>query len=305
MTSHQHVEATASTPVRPQPNVDRQRQLDLLTRVNVDDLLLGLGLANLQRGRRLVTRLLWRRARHFAHRIVRYDDLVGSHDLATGGAWAVDQFVDQMEVVGRENLPRSGPVLIVANHPGLCDTTALFAAIDRSDLRIVAARRPFLEAIPHTERHLLYVDEAKENHTGLIRSVARHLRGGGALLTFPAGQIEPDPAVLSGAVASLERWSSSAAVFARFARGAVIVPAIVSGVLSPRAIHHPLTRIRRRTRDRQWLAGLLQIQFRLLQHATVRVAFGRPIQADRIDQITINAAVKNETRRLLDQVTRV
>ena len=33
----------------------------------------------------------------------------------------------------------------------------------------------------------------------LVRDVARHLRAGGAVLTFPAGHNEPDPDVHPGA----------------------------------------------------------------------------------------------------------
>ena len=165
-------------------------------------------------------------------------------------------------------------MLIVANHPGLFDTAALFAAIGRPDLRIVAADRPFLRALPHTSRHLLYLDDAPLSRTRVIRSVLRHLQAGGAALTFPAGAIEPDPAVLPGAEASLRRWRPNIELFARLVQEGTIVPAIVSGVLSPRALRHPLTRLRRRPADRQWLAGLLQIRSPALQDVRIHVAFG-------------------------------
>lgn len=293
------VHAQSGTPL----SVQRRDQLAALTTVNIDDMLNGVGLADLRRGRPLIQRLLRRRAEYFARKVVAYDDLVGASGLAAGGAWAIQQFVDRFEVVGQEHVPRSGPVLIVANHPGLCDTTALFAAIDRSDLRIVAARRPFLQALPYTSQHLLYVDETPASRTRVIRKVARHLQSGGAVLTFPGGQIEPDPAVLPGAVDALDQWSSSVEVFARFARHVAIVPAIVSGVFSRAALRHPLTRIRRQPQDRQWLAGLLQIQFRSLQHVTVRVAFGQPIVPDQVinTRTTVADAVKAEARRLIER----
>ncbi len=284
---------------------ERAAQLEALIRVNTDDLLRGLGLAELRRGRRLVTRLLRGRARHFAEQIIAYDDLVGSQGLAAGGAWAVTHFVDRFEIHGAERLPRSGPTLIVANHPGLCDTTALFAAIDRPDLRVVATHRPFLAALPHTARHLFYVDESSASRLAALRAAARHLRAGGALLTFPAGRIEPDPAVLPGAHESLDSWSESIAIFARLTPELAIVPAIVSGVLSRAALSHPLTRIRRRAADREWLAGLLQIQFRALQHVTVCVAFGDPIQPARLaDSPMITAAVREAAARLIDAAPR-
>jgi len=270
--------------------------LAALTDVNIDDMLRGVGFEHVQRGRTLLRWVLHRCAQQFARKIVYYDDLVGVRGLAAGGAWAVTHFADRLAAIDREHVPHHGPVLIVANHPGLCDTTALFAAIDRPDLRVLAAWRPFLHALPHTSRYLLYVDDTQHKRVSAVRAVARHLRGGGAVLTFPGGQIEPDPYVQSGAAEALDRWNESVAVFARFAPDAIVVPAIVSGVVSPAALHHPLTRIRRHPRDQQWLAGLLQLQFRSLQQGTVRVQFGQPIEAA---QPNIMAAVRAEARRLI------
>ncbi len=277
---------------------DRRGQIDTLTNVNIDDMLRGVGLEHVQRGRMLLRSMLHKRAQHFARKVVYYDDLVGVRGLAAGGAWAVTHFAEGLDVVDRHCLPRNGAVLIAANHPGLCDTTALFAAINRADLRVLAAWRAFLHALPHTARYLIYVDDTPRSRVSAVRAVARHLRGGGAVLTFPGGQIEPDPHVQTGAGEALDRWNDSVAVFARLAPNTVVVPAIVSGVVSPAALHHPLTRIRRHPRDQQWLAGLLQLQVRALQQVTVRVQFGPPINATEPD---IMGAVRAEARRLIAQ----
>jgi 1-acyl-sn-glycerol-3-phosphate acyltransferase len=275
---------------------ERRAQLATLTDVNIDDMLRGVGLEHVQHGRTLLRWVLRKRAQQFARKIVYYDDLVGARGLAAGGAWAVTHFAARIAVVGQEHLPQSGPVVIAANHPGLCDTVALFAAINRPDLRVVAAWRPFLHALPHTSRHLLYVGDTQRSRVSAVRAVARHLRDGGAVLTFPGGQIEPDPAAQSGAVQALVQWNESIAVFARFAPAAAVAPAIVSGVVSPVALNHPLTRIRRHPRDQQWLAGLLQLQVRSLQQGTVRVQFGQPISAK---EPNIMTAVRAEARRLI------
>jgi hypothetical protein len=143
---------------------------------------------------------------------------------------------------------------------------------------------------------LLYVDDTQRSRVAAARAAARHLRSGGAVLTFPGGQIEPDPAAQPGAAAALDQWGNSVAAFARFAPNAAIVPTIVSGVVSPAALRHPLTRIRRQPHDRQWLAGLLQLQLRSLQHVAVRVHFGQPFAATRRN---INDAVRAEAQRLI------
>lgn len=282
------------------PHVDRSRQLHALTRANLDDLLGGFGLEQVTHGRRALNWLAHLPARRFAQQVITYDDHVGAGGLSAGGTWALQHFVQNLLISHPEHVPRAGPTLIVANHPGLCDTAALFAAIERADLRVIAAARPFLQALPNTSRYLLFVDADPATRLHVLRSAARHLRAGGAVLTFPAGAIEPDPALLPGAAESIEQWSGSIDVLARLAPNLTIVPAIVSGVLSPRALRHPLTYLRKQPKDRQWLAALLQIQLRSLRRVTVQVAFGPPIQTNHA-QITasLNEVVKTEAQRLI------
>jgi hypothetical protein len=169
----------------------------------------------------------------------------------------------------------------------------------RTDLRVVAAERPFLDALPNTSRYLLTVAETSPGRFGLVRAATQHLRGGGAILTFPGGRIEPDPAVLPGAVEALGRWSASVDLFARFVPDLTVVPAVVVGVLSPTALRNPLTFVRRQPRDRQWLAATLQMLVPALRNVTTRVAFGRPIHVE--NESLVSQAVMAETRRLIER----
>lgn len=274
--------------------------LDELTRINSDDLLVSLGLGGVRRGRSLLERLCRGPARRLARQVLTYDALVASAGLQVGAAWALGQYVCRVAVDGQDALPRAGPLLIVSNHPGLYDTIALFAAIPRSDLRIVAADRPFLRALANTSRHLLTVGEAASERVGVIRASARHLRSGGALLTFPGGRIEPDPAVLPGAVAALGGWSASIAVFARLVADLTVVPVVVSGVLSAAALRHPLARLRG-PEHHQLLAATLQVLFPSLQRGTVRVSFGRPLCAAGLPGDALGEAIVAECARLMER----
>jgi 1-acyl-sn-glycerol-3-phosphate acyltransferase len=288
-----------TSPINIAATIPDSIQLEQLIHANTQDLLDGLGLGGVRRGRWLLEALSRPAALRFARGVATYDAIVGQQGLAAGGAWAVQHLARGMEVHGQDRIPASGPLLIVANHPGLGDTTALFAAIPRGDLRIVAADRLFLRAMPHTSRHLLYIGDDPASRLRSIRAVARHLRSGGAVLTFPAGAIEPDPASLPGAMESLRSWSASLELFVRLAGDVTVVPAIVSGVLSPHALRHPLTRIRRHPKDQQWLAALLQIQLRSLRTTTIRVAFGEPIRARIGDLHGVREAVLGEAGRLI------
>jgi hypothetical protein len=136
-------------------------------------------------------------------------------------------------------VPREGPLVIVANHPGLFDALTLFAAVDRRDLAILAARRPLLDALPNIRRQLLSIDTEPGTSLSLRRAI-RHIRDGGALLHFPAGQIEPDPRVTPAGEPLLCPWKPGLDVIlaaaARTRPDVRVLPALTSGVISRRAL---------------------------------------------------------------------
>ena len=275
-------------------------QIEALTRVCVDDLLSAFGLGGLRRGRRLLELLSRIPARRVARQIATYDQIVGESGLSVGGAWALERMVRRVEIEGRERVPLRGSLLLLSNHPGLADAVALFSSIPRPDLRVVAAKWPLLDALPNTSRHLITVTKSSSNRFGVLRAVARHLMHGGAVLNFPAGRMEPDPAVLPGAVDALERWSTSVDLFARLATDLTVVPVAVSGVFSPIALRNPLTYLRQREEDRWWLASNLQMLVPALRNVTVRVTFGVSVRtADAGD--AVSQRVLAEMRRLLER----
>ncbi len=261
--------------------------LPALIEINLDDLFSGLGWQNLRAGRRLLRWLFRAAAVRFAHQVIAYDDAVAELGLQAGSDQFLVSLLKHRIVTGQEQIPPHGPVLFLSNHPGITDTVSLFASIPRPDLRIVAAERPFLHALPATHAHLIYVPTENAQRLNVVRSVSAHLRGGGAVLTFPAGQIEPDPAVLPGAEAALQNWSASIGLFARLVPQTTLIPVIVSGVLAPKATFHPLTYFRKHPKDREKLGATLQIFSGVvfpflwpdLWQVTVHVDFAPPICA--------------------------
>ena len=284
-----------------EPAPGRSERIEVLKQVCVDELLDAFGLGWEGRRRRPLELLFRVPARRLARQVAIYDEVVGESGLAAGGAWALGRMARHVVVEAKENVPPEGPLLLVANHPGLADALALFATVPRRGLRVVAAERPFLAALPNTSRYLIPVSETSpRKRFEAVRSVTRHLKRGGAVLTFPGGKIEPDPAVLPGAVEALERWSESLDFFARLVPGLTIVPAVVSGVLSPTALRNPLIFVRRRPRDREWLAASIQMMTPALRNVTTRVAFGRAVRAGEIPDRTAREAVLEEARRLIE-----
>jgi hypothetical protein len=107
--------------------------------------------------------------------------------------------------------------------------------------------------------------------------------------------------VLPGAQEALGRWSESLDLFARLVPGLTVVPAVVSGVLSPTALCNPLIFVRRRPRDREWLAATLQMLTPALRNVTTRVAFGEHVRTEEVTAGHVRQAVVVETRRLIER----
>ena len=299
---HQHTmpdNVPKRTGVDPVPG--SRAQIKTLTEVCIDDLLDALGLSRLRRSRRPLKLLIRIPGRRLARQIATYDEIVGKFGLSAGGEWALERMTRRLKVEGGERVPRDGSLLLVSNHPGLSDAVALFASIPRPDLRVVASEWPLLDVLPNTSRHLFTITERPARRLGAVRAAARHLRGGGALLNFPAGRMEPDPAVMPGAVEALGRWSANVDLFARLAPNLTIVPVVVSGVLSPAAFGNPLTRLRRTEEDRRWLASNLQMLVPALRNVSPRVTFGPPIRDSAGE--TISTVVLPEVRRLMERHT--
>ena len=91
---------------------------------------------------------------------------------------------------------------------------------------------------------------------------------------------------MPGAVEALDRWSSSADLFARLIPGLEVVPVVVSGVISPSALRNPLIHVRRSRRDREWLAATLQVLIPALRNVDSRVEFEVPSTPNRVPSAT-------------------
>lgn len=267
----------------PQHVPTREQRLEILTRCNVADLLSGLRVEEPGLLRSALAMLGRLPARGFARALQEYDDLVGEAGMVAGADLLVRSFTRSVTVSGQERVPPRGPVLVVANHPGLVDAMALVVALQsRPDLRIVAADRDLLRAVPHVSSRLLYVHPERGGRSGLVRDVVGHLSDGGAVLTFPAGRIEPDPALDdAAAAAALAAWTDSTAMFLRRVPDTLVLPAAVAGVVSRRAFDHPLAKRLPGSDDRDRAAATLQVLWPPYRdtHTTVRI--GRALSSGR------------------------
>jgi 1-acyl-sn-glycerol-3-phosphate acyltransferase len=285
---------------RRQMTVSASPSVETLTELNIVDLLDSAGLLRL-RGTPL-SRLFRPAARRFARTAHEFDTRVGEQGLAQGSAWLMSRMTAGIVTSGLEYVPPQGPVIILANHPGMTDTVALFTSLAcRPDLRVIASDRPFLRALPNVARQLIFLPDEESGRMAVIRTAARHLQEGGALLTFPAGEIEPDPAAFGPqrAAASLQSWSGSYALFARLAPRTRFVPALVSHVISPDAQRHPLTLLRRTARNKEKLAAALQVTLPRYRDLVAKVTFGHPMDAGAEGAQALGASIAAQMRRLI------
>lgn len=216
--------------------------------------------------------LVYGLARRFSARLLAFDADIAARGLQAAARGLLEHYTTSPLPIctGHDCLPRTGPLLITANHPGLTDALALLASVPRADITIIAAERPLLAALPHLRRHLGIVDE--HHRSAALRRTIRHLQAGRCVLLFPAGRIEPDPARdIAGAVASLEHWSRSATLLAQAVPGLQVHTAVVGNVIHPKVHRHPLARIN--PQDRAWLEASLQVLLPRYHNVPVRVAY--------------------------------
>jgi 1-acyl-sn-glycerol-3-phosphate acyltransferase len=244
-----------------------------------------------------VTRRALRPGAHLlAKRFVEYDGALGDRGAVGGAEWIVARATGGVVAYGAEHVPAAGGTLVVANHPGLADAVALLATMRRDDAWIVAADYPFLRAMRRASRRFLFVDD----RCAAVRHIVRRLRAGEAVLLFPAGTLEPDPAnAPADARASLASWSRSIALIARLAPQTTIVPAVVSGAVSRNAYAHPLVRRRSPAKERQRLASLLQLALPRYQREQVVVRFAPAVAASTLN---IQDAVLGSMTTLMTQL---
>ncbi len=261
------VQVCPAAPEPPAPAVVRLLRQLILDEVVVK--VLGLPAHGLLR--RLANWLLHIPAQRFAELGAGFDVQLARGGFASAARWLLPHFVCEWRAYGAEHVPRQGPLLVVANHPGTYDVLVVAAHLPRADLKVVAGGITFLQAFSAAERGLIFAGRDYAARATALRATVRHLETGGALLTFPSENIDPDPERAAFAPQELERWSPSVEWVLRHVPRTSVVVAIVSGVVARGCYHHPLTLLRREAADRRRVASLIQMAGQLFLGRTARV----------------------------------
>jgi hypothetical protein len=215
-----------------------------LATLSADEMVTALGVrggpALLRRGLELPFRLASRR---LGETLAELDAAVVAQDLPRAAAHSLRRFGVALCESGAK--VTTGPVLVLANHPGAYDALSLMSALGRADLLILAADRGFLRALPGLSRHFSFVGESSAARAGALKRALSCLRRGGAVLHFPAGEIEPDADFEPDAARWLKPWQPGvSALLGACARvDGRVLAAGVRGVHSPWAKRFVLNRL--------------------------------------------------------------
>ena len=131
-----------------------------------------------------------------------------------------------------DHIPRSGPVIVAANHPhGVVDGLVLMAALRRGRPDIRVLTNQLLARIPELRDWCLFVDPfdgsgAEARNRAGLRGAHVWLRRGGALIVFPAGEVAH--ARHTDGTHADSPWKPAMSRLA-LATGAQLMPAFIQG----------------------------------------------------------------------------
>lgn len=167
-------------------------------------------------------------------------------------------------IVGRDRVPRSGRIVVVANHQSFLDIPLVAKGVLRRHVSFVArdslARSRFLAFVMRNCGAIL-IGRGRADR-GALRSMIAHLEAEDAIAIFPEGTRSPD---------GLLRTPKKGALVAARKAGAAIVPCAVVGT------------------HRAWPRGR-----RFPRPGRVEVRFGDPIDSTRPDALEVTWAAVAE-----------
>lgn len=258
-----------------------------LEKTIIDEAFWVLGLNNWPWLRRLIEPILRSPIGRFSRLAADFENAVARKGLHHAIPDLMPRFVAGVDLIGAESLPECGPLLIASNHPAAYDFFLIAATLPREDLKLVASNINILRRLPATAEHFIFIGSKEvmgDTHSRMaaVRASVRHLKKGGALLIFPTGTVDPDPAINpDGSRQALNNWSPSLDLLVRLVPETKIVVTIVSGVLSKGWYNSPVTWLRHEPHNKQKVAEVFQVMQQLYFPNSLklqpRLSFSRPL----------------------------
>jgi Acyltransferase len=202
---------------------------------------------------------IWKQAMRFSEMFSRLDHAIGEYGLQEGTRRCMGGFFRNVTTHIQQELPHEGPLLIISNHPGAADVLALASALPRKDIKFVAQDRPIIRAANNVNEHVILLNSPGQVRANAIMEMISYLKEGGALLLFPRGIWEPDPAIMPGARSHLASWSTSIGHFLSRVPETRLAPVFVSGVISRQAARSALVKLGKNWHQRSQVLSILSL----------------------------------------------
>jgi putative hemolysin len=187
------------------------------------------------------------------HRLLKIDKLSDLYETARSERPLHDDILRELQIESKvspedlKKIPASGPVIAVSNHPfGLLDGMLLSTLLSRvrPDLRVLTNH--MLGELPELARLGIFIDpfdrpESRLANGRALKQAIAHVKKGGMLLVFPAGEVAHFD--FRAAAIRDPQWRSTAARLIRitgaralpiFVRGANSIPFQMLGMVHPR-----------------------------------------------------------------------
>ena len=287
------------------------KEKDSLTRILLDDIKTS---ANLSR-RKIINGIIdffgYRPVGWLADLLARIDEQLNETSLHETAERAIYPLSNGLIINNRDAVPNSGPLLVTANHSGFTDILGVLACLKSDDVKIVAQQKGFMRILRNINRHMLTIEPDSTFKLTAIREIIRALNEGMAVVIFPKGQLEPDPAIGPGAIESLDGWSDSIGIFLNRVPETRLLPILVSGVLTEKAWKSHFAKLGWNQKRRQQFAMTAQF---IAQRFSKNPQWKRPLRIDigqpkgpeefdpGLDPSKLNLAVKQEMLKLLERV---
>jgi 1-acyl-sn-glycerol-3-phosphate acyltransferase len=268
--------------IKPTPTTTPE--IEAVTDVLFNQILSVMGLKHLNWISKFLFLILSSPIKRMSGMLVELDENIAQKGGNQAAKEFMSYFVNDVNLLGAENIPEQGPLLLMCNHPAAYDVIILAACIRRDDLKILGSDVQFIKKFPKIANLIIPVPYHVPSRLQTVRASINHLKNGGAVLIFPRGDVEPDPAVSPGAEHSLDGWSASLELFLRKVPQTISIVAIASGILSKKWFKNPVIKLWKKYEQRQKVAEIFQIATQLITgkmpKTTPMVSFSPPLSID-------------------------
>ena len=209
----------------------------------------------------------------------------------------MEEFKITISSSGLENIPKTGPLIIVLNHPlGGMDALALISLLKnhRPDLRFIV--NDILMNLENLSGLFIGINKHGINKKNVREDIEKAFKSEHAICIFPAGLVSRK---IKGLVQDLE-WKRTFVTYAR-SLDRTVIPIKIDGQLSP--FFYRLSRVRRFFRIKANIEMLyLADELFKQRNKTLTFTVGQAIKMNQFDTSLTDKEVASEIRKIVHEL---